>query len=70
MILAIKINAVERFLKRTFFEGRTKVIDDLLRLIEPDFVAERHQRIDDFGFINAHGERSRELRSLTQLRVE
>src|SRR5690349_7527466 len=59
MILSIKIDAEERFLERIFFEGRTKVIDDLLRLIQSNFFAERHQRIDDFGFINAHGERSR-----------
>lgn len=50
VILSVKIDTEERFLERILFEGRTKVIDDLLRLIQPDFFAKRYQRIDDFGY--------------------
>ena len=70
VILAVEIDAVERLLHRAFLERGAEVIGNLLRSVETDFFAERNEGVNDLGFVNAHGERSREPRFPTQHRVE
>ena len=62
VIFAVEIDAVERLLHRAFLERGAEVIGNLLRSVETDLFAERNEGVNDLGFVNAHGERSREPR--------
>lgn len=70
MIFAVEVNAVERLLHRVLLEGRAEVFDNLLGPVETDSIAARDERINHFGFVNAHGERSLELRFPSRRCVE
>src|SRR5690606_18493684 len=45
-----------------FLESGAEVISNFLRSVEADLFAERNKGVNDLGFVNAHGERSREPR--------
>ena len=62
VILAVEIDAVERLLHRILVESGAEVIGDFLRSVETDLFAERNEGVNNLGFINAHGESSREPR--------
>jgi len=62
VILAVEIDAVERLLHRAFVERGAEVVGDHFRSVETNLFAERNEGVNDLGFVNAHGERSREPR--------
>jgi hypothetical protein len=69
-ILAGEAYNVEHFRYRSFVKSTIHVLHNLIGPIEDFLGAFLHEVVLDFGFINAHRERSRELRYPSQQRVE
>ena len=63
MIFAVEVNAVERFLEGILVESGAEVVSDFGGRVERDVFAKGDEGINDFSFVDAHDERSREQRN-------